>query len=267
MSNINNNLPIAFFDSGIGGITVFEQLKKILPDENYVYFGDNKNMPYGEKTEEQLIMFADNIFRYFETLGVKAVVMACNTTSAITYEKLKNNYNFEIYPIVQSVAKVISDTNCNKIGVFATRATINSNAYSKELKKYNPDIEVLGIACPDWVKIVEEKRENSPESFVSAQNHMEEMLKFNPEKIILGCTHYPYLLDVLKNFAPENIFINPAIAFADFIKKDLTDKKLLNLSNKAPVEKFYASASPEGFQKAASMFYELKVTPELLVIN
>ena len=90
----NNNRPIGFFDSGVGGLTVFEKVKKILPDENYIYYGDTKNMPYGEKTEAQLIAFADNIFKFFEEKNAKAVVMACNTTSAVTYEKLKNNYNF-----------------------------------------------------------------------------------------------------------------------------------------------------------------------------
>ena len=92
--NNTDNRPIALFDSGVGGLTVFQKIKKLLPDENYLYFGDTKNMPYGEKTEEQLIEYADKIFKFFETKNAKAVVMACNTTSAITYEKLKNNYNF-----------------------------------------------------------------------------------------------------------------------------------------------------------------------------
>ena len=92
-----DNRPIAFFDSGVGGLTVFSKVKKLLPNENYLYFGDTKNMPYGEKTEDELICFADRIFRFFEKQNAKAVVMACNTSSAVTYEKLKNNYNFKIW--------------------------------------------------------------------------------------------------------------------------------------------------------------------------
>ena len=90
------NSPLAFFDSGVGGLTVFDKVKKLLPNENCLYFGDTKNMPYGEKNEEQLIEFADNIFKFFEEKGAKAVIMACNTTSAVTYEKLKDKYKFKI---------------------------------------------------------------------------------------------------------------------------------------------------------------------------
>ena len=128
---------MAFFDSGVGGLTVFEKVKRLLPNENTLYFGDTKNMPYGEKTEEQLIEYADKIFKFFETQNAKAVIMACNTTSA-TYEKLKDNYNFKIYPIIQSVCSTIAgQNNIKKLGVIATPATINSHAYSREIAKYN----------------------------------------------------------------------------------------------------------------------------------
>ena len=112
-------------------------------------------MPYGEKTKEQLIEYSSKAFEFFESKNVKAVVMACNTTSAVVYEDLKDKYQFKLYPLIQSVSKVFGDMQVKSLGVFATPATINSHAYSKWINKYNPNIKVTEISCPEWVKIVE----------------------------------------------------------------------------------------------------------------
>ena len=108
-------MSIGFFDSGVGGLTVLKQFRNLLPSEDCLYFGDTKNMPYGEKSEKELIEFADRIFKFFEQKQVKAVVMACNTTSAVTYEKLKEKYNFKIYPIIQSVTKLLASKPVKRI--------------------------------------------------------------------------------------------------------------------------------------------------------
>lgn len=253
---------MAFFDSGVGGLTVFEKVKKILPDENTLYFGDTKNMPYGEKTEEQLIEYADKIFKFFETQNAKAVIMACNTTSAITYEKLKDNYNFKVYPIIQSVCSTIAKQNdIKKLGVIATPATINSHAYSKEIAKYNSNMKVFELAAPNWVRIVEEHRINQPQSILQVQEILEVIEGFAPDKIVLACTHYPYLMSVLKKFMPEDKFIDPAVYFAENIKNDLAEKNMLN--NKFEYEKFYVSSNPENFKIASELFYKLKSLPQL----
>lgn len=253
---------MAFFDSGVGGLTVFEKVKKILPDENTLYFGDTKNMPYGEKTEEQLIEYADKIFKFFETQNAKAVIMACNTTSAITYEKLKDNYNFKVYPIIQSVCSTIAKQNdIKKLGVIATPATINSHAYSKEIAKYNSNMKVFELAAPNWVRIVEEHRINQPQSILQVQEILEVIEGFAPNKIVLACTHYPYLMSVLKKFMPEDKFIDPAVYFAENIKNDLAEKNMLN--NKFEYEKFYVSSNPENFKIASELFYKLKSLPQL----
>lgn len=254
---------IAFLDSGVGGITVFEKLKKLLPYENYLYLGDLKNFPYGNKSYDELLDITTKNFDYFKTLGIKALVMACNTTSATVYEELKGKYDFKIYPIIQSTASVIAKLPVKKIGVFATEATIKNGAYGRELKKHNPDLEVFELACPSWVKIVEEKSQNEPESIEQVKFYLEKMLENQPDKIILGCTHYPYLLEVLEKFAPRELFIDPSEFFAKFIKSDLGLKDLLN-ENSEGSEKFLVSASPEKFKEAASLFYSLKTLPEVV---
>ena len=253
---------MAFFDSGVGGLTVFEKVKKLLPNENTLYFGDTKNMPYGEKTEEQLIEYADKIFKFFETQNAKAVIMACNTTSAITYEKLKDNYNFKVYPIIQSVCSTIAgQNNLKKLGVIATPATINSHAYSREIAKYNSDIEVFELAAPNWVRIVEEHRINQPQSILQVQEILEVMEQFSPDKIVLACTHYPYLMSILRKFMPQDKFIDPAVYFAENIKNDLAEQNMLN--NEFEYEKFYVSSNPENFKIASELFYQLKELPQL----
>lgn len=260
---MTDNRPIAFFDSGVGGLTVFAKVKKLLPNENYLYFGDTKNMPYGEKSEKQLIEFADRIFKFFEKQNAKAVVMACNTTSAITYEKLKDNYNFKIYPIIQTVCSTLAGLDGVKsLGVIATPATINSHAYSKGIAKYNKDMKVYELAAPNWVRIVEGHRIHQPQSIEQIKEILEVMKENNPDKIVLACTHYPYLLDVLKKFLPEDKYIDPAIFFAQSIKNDLEKNNLLG---KEPTyERFYVSSDPENFKIASELFYKLDILPELV---
>ena len=259
----DKNLPIGFFDSGVGGLSVYSRFKKLLPSENTIYFGDLKNMPYGSKTKDELLGFARRILDFMGENGTKAVVIACNTSSATVYETIKNEYDFKIYPIIQSSAEVIANMNFKKVGVFATPATINSGAYTRELRKYNPDIEVTGIGCQNWTSFVENGKTNSAECFEDIKNLMQKMEESNPEKIILGCTHYPFLLPVLSKFAPENTFIDPAEIFVKFIQKDLQKAELLNNSASKGTEQFFVSASPKEFVENAKLFYEVKGLPAI----
>ena len=261
-----NNQPIGIFDSGVGGLSVFAELIKLMGEENYIYFGDTKNLPYGNKSKEELIKISKNIFDFFETKNVKAVVMACNTTSANTYNELKNQYNYKIYPIVQTVSKEIALANYDRIGVFATQATINSHAYKREIRNYNLRSEVFEIACPNWADIAEKRLQNEPESIEDIKSKLNMMLEYNPDKIILGCTHYPYLINVLKQFASEELFINPAKAFARNIISDLKNNNLI--SGKKDYEPiFYVSSNPKQFISASKLFYSVEKAVEIDILK
>lgn len=263
-NKIDTQSPIAFFDSGVGGLTVLNKVKKILPNENYLYYGDTLHVPYGEKTKDELLEYSDNIIKFFESKNCKAVVMACNTTSSVIYDSIKDKYNVKLYPIVQSVAELLSTLPIERLGVFATRATIASGVYEREIHKYNSKMQIFGQHCPNWVHIVENNTLNKSESIEIVKSDLEKMLNYNPQKIVLGCTHYPFLLDTLANFAPKDLFIDPADMFANYIKLDLEKQILLNTSNDSTYEEFYVSSEPEKFKVASKLFYEIKNEPKLL---
>ena len=263
MEDVNNN-SIGFFDSGVGGLSVLSRFKKILPNENTIYFGDTIHLPYGNKSKEELIGYAKNILDFFNNKGVKAVVIACNTSSAQAYDSIKKLYPFPIYPIIQCCAKGVSDMGVNRVGVFATVATVNSGKYTQELTKYSSDIQVKEMAAKNWVGIVEETGENLEQDRKNIKNEIEEMLKFRPDKIILGCTHYPYLMGEFAKYAPRELFIDPAQIFVDYIKDDLAKKGLLNTSFETGEEEFFVSSNPEGFVKNAELFYKLHTLPVLI---
>lgn len=257
-----NNCPIGVFDSGVGGLSVFSELIKLLPNENYIYFGDTINLPYGSKTKEELVEISAKIFDFFKSKKVKAVVMACNTTSALTYEVLKDKYDFKIYPVVQNVAKQIAQEGHSKIGVFATQGTINSHAYKNEIQKHNQNANIFEIACPEWVKIVENGLIEDENSINNIKMYLDEMLENNPDRIILGCTHYPYLLSVLSKFSLKELFINPAKYFAQSIYDDLKVNELIS-DKEEHQHTFYVTSNPAAFASASKLFYRVQEIKEV----
>ena len=254
--------PIGFFDSGVGGLSVFARFREILPNENVLYFGDLLHLPYGNKSKNELVLFARNILNFYKSKDVKSVIIACNTSSAQAYETIKDEYDFKIYPIIQSCAKVIAESGVSRIGVFATEATVNSKKYTQEILKYNNNIQVREIACKDWVSLVENTAADIKKAKLSVKNKVTEMMEFKPDKIILGCTHFPYLIDELEQYASKDIYIDPAKIFVEFIKKDMKEK--LNPDKNLGYEKFYVSSSPENFVKNSRIFYNVKSKPEIV---
>ena len=256
------NKKIGIFDSGVGGLTVLKELKAICPNESFMYIGDTKNLPYGTKTKEELFKITSKIFDFYKLEDVKAVVMACNTTSAVVWEDLKNNYNFPIYPLSQTVCKYFNNLNILKIGVFATLATVNSQIYQKSL-----NAKTFAVAPVEWVDIVEADKINEAESQENIKKYCMQMKEFNPEKIILGCTHYPYLIKELQKYFDERILINPARIYAQAVKEDLNKKNLLNTSEKSYDDEFYVTGSVEQFLNNSKQFYSTKIKPQVVELS
>ena len=161
-----NKENIGLLDSGVGGLSVLAELKKVMPNKNYIFFGDTKNLPYETKTKEQIFSYTKEIMEYFLTRNVKNVVIACNTTSAVAYEELSEYFKnkLQIFPLIQLASKyALENINDNDtIAVFATAATIKSKKYDEEIKKVNPRVNVIGIDCTGLVEIVENRLYDKP---------------------------------------------------------------------------------------------------------
>jgi len=244
--------PIGIFDSGVGGLSVLKELERELPREHYIYYGDTKNLPYGDKTPEQIIELGRKTVGFFEGLGVKNIVMACNTSSALAYDVLEREFGDDIciFPIIQNVAKNLAQYD--KIGVMATIGTARSLKYTQEILKINPAAQVYELGCENFVQIVEERRYEENESIELIKSKLGELLFLGAKKIVLGCTHYPYLLPILTQYAPTDVFIDPAEIFVQNIVNEIRSTN--EPFEATPRKEFYVSGDVENFKKSAKVF-------------
>ncbi|MBE7706389.1 MAG: glutamate racemase [Cyanobacteria bacterium SIG30] len=252
--------PIGIFDSGVGGLSVLNELDKLMPVEHYIYYADTKNIPYGDKSQEDIIKFGREILNFFLFKGVQHVIIACNTSSALSYNVLKQEFpSIKIYPLIQSVAKNLA--KYNNLAVLATEATVNSGKYASEIKKYNRNAEVNEIPCPGFTEIVENGLYNSPTTLELIDDRFE--LLGDVDKIVLGCTHYPYLLNTFDKFIDKENFIDPAKIFAKVIFEDIQNENQGVIFD-LPKREFYVSDNPDKFKENAKIFYEIKEEVQLV---
>ena len=180
------------------------------------------------------------------------------------WEELKEDYDFTLYPVIQTACRVIAEMDVKKIGTLSTEATANSHAYKNQLLKYNPNLEVFEHGCSGrWVEMVENQSQSAKENEQILREHLNAVLENNVDKIILGCTHYPYLRNILSDFVGEDIFIDPAEYFVKYIVQDL--KNCDKIANKKDYEpKFFVSSNPEKFKNSSEIFYKLEELPTLI---
>ena len=251
-----SNNSIGLLDSGVGGLSVLSELYKLMPNKNYIFFGDTKNVPYGTKTPQEIFSYTKNILEFFISKEIKTAVFACNTTSAVAYDELVKYFQdkIKIYPLIQSVAKYAIDglNDGDAIAVLATKATINSKKYDEEIKKYNLNINVVGIDCTGFVEIVENRLYKDSASLELIKSKLEVAKLNNAKRIILGCTHYPYLEKLFKEQLDVEYF-NPANVLARIVKNDLGED-----SQKNGAMEFYVSKNPQEFAMSAKMFFDVK---------
>lgn len=269
---------IGLFDSGVGGLSVLKALVESNINDNFLYFGDTKNVPYGTKTKEEILSYTKDIMEFFIKKGVDRAIMACNTSSALVYEDLQMQFSdkIKIYPLIQYAAPYFINTT-QTIGVMATNATVKSLAYTKEIGKINPKINIIEKECQNFVEIVEKRLYDNPQSLEYIEEKIQYFKKTGCKKIILGCTHFPYLVPIFKRFAPDIEFIDPAKLLIKSIKYELNQNSALKTSpipnteiKNTSVQKdnsffeFYVSNDPENFKQSGSMFFDIKETPKLV---
>lgn len=246
-----DNRPIGIFDSGIGGLTVLDELQINLPNENYIYLGDNLNFPYGEKTKEEIILLSKKNIDFLINKNVKLIVIACGTATSQALDEMKKLYDIPIIGIIEPTADYVKKLNLSKIGVTATNGTIRSRVWEKKIKEKNSKIEVINQACPLLANIAEEGKCETEEGKRQIHNYMEIFKKNNVENIILGCTHFPIFDEIIRKEFNGNInLINTGKPIAQYLKKFLKDNNIENLSEEQDV-KIILTKNERNFDKKA----------------
>ena len=237
--------PIGVFDSGIGGLTVVKEIINNLPDENIVYFGDTARVPYGNKSKSTVLRYSRQIVNFLKTKDVKAIVIACNTASALALDELEEEIDIPIIGVVKPGAyAAINTTKNNRVGVIATQSTVQSRLYQEIIAKEAPKIDVFAKACPLFVPLVEEGWTNDPVTLEVAKRYLTDLQDKDIDTLILGCTHYPLLSGLLADYLGDSIkLVNPAYETARSLKRLLTELDILNDSKERGGQYFYVSDS------------------------
>ncbi|MEQ2130473.1 glutamate racemase [Caldanaerobacter subterraneus KAk] len=255
--------PIGVFDSGVGGLTVLKRLIQVLPEEDYIYFGDTKRVPYGDRSKEEIELFAGQIINFMKEKNVKAVVIACNTTCA-TIDKGK--YDIELFDVLKAGAESgVYCTKNKKVGVIATKRTVESRSYEINIKSINPQIEVYQKACPEFVPLIEKGLYNSPLAYKAAKDCLEEFKGKEIDTLILGCTHYPLMEPIIKAIMGDGVrVVDPAVRLSHEVKEYLERNRILNFGKKGKIE-FFVSGDAENFKKTAGMVLGKKIDEVFIV--
>lgn len=237
---------IGVFDSGVGGLTVLRELYRQLPNESILYFGDTARLPYGTRSPSEILQFVREIITWMQQQGVKMVIMACNTSSALALEIVRSEFDVPILGVILPGARAAVQQG-QRIGVIATPATAASNAYKQAIAEINPNTQVWQIGCPEFVPLIEQNRLADPYTRSVALDYLTPLLEKQIDTLIYGCTHYPHLEPVLKTILPAKIaLVDPAV---HVVKAAIQELDLLGLKNPYPPlpTQFYVSGNPAPF--------------------
>ena len=266
---IDSNAPIGVFDSGIGGLTVAREIMRNLPSEKIVYFGDTARLPYGSKSKDTIIRYSRQIVRFLQSRNVKAIVVACNTASALALDTLEKEIDIPIIGVVKPGARVAAQaTESKRVGVIATEATIRSGLYTKLIQEIDPEISVIGKPCPLFVPLVEEGWRKDPITEMIARRYLEVLQEQDIDTLILGCTHYPLLRKLIGDIMGDKVrLVNPAYETSMVLKKLLADQHMENqggIKEEFPY-RFYVSDAAEKFKEFANSIlpYDVERTKQI----
>lgn len=257
--------PIGVFDSGYGGLTILQQIRKTLPQYDYIYLGDNARTPYGTRSFEVVYEFTRQAVTKLFEMGCHLVILACNTASAKALRSIQTNdlpqldSSRRVLGVIRPTVERIGEmTRSRHIGVVATAGTIKSESYPLEIRKLFPDITVTGEACPMWVPLVENNEATGDGADFFIRKNLNSLLGKDPQidAIILGCTHYPLLLPKINQYVPQGVQIITqgefvAVSLQDYLKRhpEITDKCTQN-----GVTHFYTTEAEEKFSESAKLF-------------
>lgn len=241
-----SNYPIGIFDSGVGGTSIFKEIHALLPNENIIYLADSRNAPYGNKTKEEIKNLSIKNTEYLLSKDCKIIVVACNTatTNAISY--LRESYEVPFIGIEPAIKPAALNTKTKVVGILATKGTLSSQLFHKTSDLYANGIKVIEQIGEGIVPLIESGKLNSDEMKDLLQLYLEPMLKANIDYLVLGCTHYPYLIPMLETMLPEGVkIIDSGLAVAKQTKAVLQSQDLLNLDEAKPSVKLHSNSNVE----------------------
>ena len=274
----NNPGPIGLFDSGYGGLTIFEKIREAMPEYDYLYLGDNARAPYGSRSFEVVYRFTlQAVEKLFEE-GCHLVILACNTASAKALRTIQQNDlphidpNRRVLGVIRPTVELVDSISKSKhVGVVGTTGTISSQSYSLEIGTLFPHIKVSGEACPMWVPLVENNEFNAPGADYFVQKHLDLLFTKDPQidTIILGCTHYPLLMDKIKKYVPSGITL---LAQGEYVAASLKDYLMRHPEmdqkiTKNGVSRFLTTESAAKFAEAASIFLNQQIDVQQVAID
>lgn len=249
--------PIGVFDSGLGGLTAVKEFLEYLPNENIIYFGDTGRVPYGNRSNETIKKYALQDAKFLLSHNVKMIVAACGTVSSVASDLgklLSVPYTGVVSPTAYAAAQ---KTQCGKIGVIGTKATICSHSYKSQLEKINPNLKIFEQDCPLFVPLVENGFLNKDDQIVRLviKRYLTKIVDEGVDTIILGCTHYPILRDAISSVIGDKIqLIDSGMETAIYAEKVLRENNILNQSGKKGKYEFFVSDTPEDFESVAGLF-------------
>lgn len=262
MNFMDRTNPIGFFDSGIGGLTVVKAVSQLLPNENIVYFGDTARVPYGSKSNDTVVEYSLQAANFLLRKNIKLLVVACNTASSVALKDLKRFLTIPVIGMIEPGSKMaLRESRNGKVGVIGTNATINNKAYSQELKKLNPKLKVYEKACPLFVPIAEEGWLDHKATELIAKEYLTELKSKKIDSLVLGCTHYPILKNVIQKVVGRNVkLVDSGTPAARLVEEYLNGRGLRNISNQIGKKEFYVSDIPAKFREIAERFLGKKIT-------
>lgn len=254
--------PIGIFDSGLGGLTVAKEILSSFPNESIVYFGDTARLPYGTKSRETIIRYSKENVNFLQKHNVKMIVIACNTATAFALESLRKELSIPIVGVIEPGAKkAVESTTTGKIGVIATKATVSSNAYETQILSLLPSAKILQVACPLFVPFVEEGLLSHPAVKLLMDDYLRPLKEAKVDTILLGCTHYPLLLDLLNEYFGEGVrIVDSATTCAKYVGEWLLKDNIAASQECRQAHQYFVSDAPSDFLRLGHLFLGMDIT-------
>ncbi|MCC8144433.1 MAG: glutamate racemase [Tannerellaceae bacterium] len=274
----NQQGPIGIFDSGYGGLTIFDKIQQLMPGYDYIYLGDNARAPYGTRSFEVVYKFTLQAVKKLFDEGCQLVILACNTASAKALRNIQQKNLPKLAPerrvlgVIRPTVELMDEVSHTKhIGVLGTAETISSRSYTLKIKKMFPHIKVTGQACPMWVPLVENNEFNSPGADYFIKKNLDEILAKDPQidTLVLGCTHYPLLIDKIRQYVPAGISLFSqgeyvANSLQDYLKRHPGMESRLTRNG---TSRFLTTGSATKFSEAATVFLSHPIAVQKVTID